>query len=261
MKLPSTTTTVTGRSHHVSVRSVPRGSATSPRSFRNSPSGMRRALSLVACVLLDAVLVEIAAVAVVDDDGRETLDLEAADRFRAEVLVGHHLELLHEAREHRAGAADGAEVHTLVPGEGVLHRLRAGALADRALETEREEAGGERVHAPAGGGAHRAHHVPRPRGRGAGVVDDLALHVDGEWPARLDQRRKTPVGGVPRGVEDTGDADAVARGERFDVGVAQRRRHVLDAVRRCRDHSTASLWRWAWHSMVTATGRLVMWQG
>src|SRR5262245_64281873 len=108
---------------------------------------MPRALSLVACVLLHAVLVEVSAPAVVDDDGRETLDLEAANRFRAEVLVGHHLELLHEARKHRPGAADGAEVHALVPGEGVLHRLRAGAFADRALETEGEKAGGELVHA------------------------------------------------------------------------------------------------------------------
>src|SRR4030095_15764431 len=73
---------------------------------------MRRALSLVACVLLDAVLVEVSAPAVVDDDGREALDLEAADRFRAEVLVRHPLERLHEARERTAAPPPMAPKYT-----------------------------------------------------------------------------------------------------------------------------------------------------
>ena len=75
-------------------------------------------------------LVKVAAVAVVDDDGRETLDLEPPDRLGAEVLVGHDLELPDESREHGAGAAEGAEVGRLVPAEGVLDGLGPHALAE-----------------------------------------------------------------------------------------------------------------------------------
>src|SRR5262245_38375555 len=109
MKLPSTSTTAAGRSHHVSVRSVAPG-ITSPRWSPNSLriASCRPPRVLVARELLDAVLVEIATVAVVDHDGRETLHLEAADGLGAEVVVGHDLDLLDEAREHRARAADGA---------------------------------------------------------------------------------------------------------------------------------------------------------
>src|SRR5467141_1397484 len=91
---------------------------------------------LVPRVGLHAVLIEIATVAVVDDDGRESLDLQAPDRLRAEVLVRDDLDALDEPRQHRAGTADGAEVDALVLPECVLDRLRARALAHGGLEPE-----------------------------------------------------------------------------------------------------------------------------
>src|SRR5262245_21438093 len=67
---------------------------------------------------------------------------------------------------------------------------------------------------------------------------------------------------VARGVEHAGDADVVARGQLLHVGVAERRDHFLDPVRPDGDaHSVTSLWRGAWHSIVTATGSEAMWQG
>src|ERR1700675_5109495 len=73
-------------------------------------------------ILRHSFLVEVAAVAVVDDDDGEALDLESPDGLGTEVLVGHDLELLHEGGEHRARAADGTKVHRLVLAEGVLDR-------------------------------------------------------------------------------------------------------------------------------------------
>src|SRR4029453_9776084 len=105
MKAPSTTTTVAGKSHHVSVRRVAPG-MTSPLWLPKARLSMR----LVPRVLLHAVQVEIATVTVVDDHGREPLDLEPADRFGAEILVGDHLELLHESREYGPRPADRGSV-------------------------------------------------------------------------------------------------------------------------------------------------------
>src|SRR6266478_7978004 len=88
---------------------------------------------------LHAVLIEIAAVAVVDHDGRKRLDLETPDRLRAEILVGDDLDALHEPREHGAGAPDGAEVDAFVLLECILDRLRAGALAHGGLEPQLDQ--------------------------------------------------------------------------------------------------------------------------
>ena len=40
-----------------------------------------------------------------------------------------------------------------------------------------------------------------------------------------------------------------------------RRAAFIDVGRGRNAHSVTSLWRWAWHSMVTATGSEVMWHG
>src|SRR3989442_942283 len=98
-------------------------------------------LCVLPRVRLHPVLVEVAAVGVVDHHHREVFHLQATDGLRPQVRVGDDLELLHEAREHRARAADRAEVHGLVQLEGLLDRLGARALADRALEPELEERG------------------------------------------------------------------------------------------------------------------------
>src|SRR5258706_15317799 len=117
MKLPSTSTTVTGSAHHASLRRCVAAMAgraaptTWPRWFPRilaSLSIMTPPLGRsLPRVLLLPVLVEVAAVTVVDDDGREGLDLQPPDRLGAEVLVGHELRLRDVLREHGAGAADG----------------------------------------------------------------------------------------------------------------------------------------------------------
>src|SRR6266511_5781834 len=138
--------------------------------------------------LLYAVLIEIAAVAVIEHGGRKALDLEPADGLGAEILVGHHVELLDEAREHGPGPADGAEVHRLVLLERGLDGLGARALAQGPLEAQGEERGCELVHPPTRCWPDRAHDLARPGRRGPCVIDDLALDVDGQRLARSDER-------------------------------------------------------------------------
>src|SRR6266536_4050800 len=126
-------------------------SADAPRHARAlaGPSGPLESFRLPQAprVFLLAVLIEIAAVTVVQHDGGEALDLEPPDGFRAEVLVGDDLGLLDELREHRPGATDAAEVRRLVLLERVLHRLPPIAFADGALQAGLEQRGRELVHA------------------------------------------------------------------------------------------------------------------
>src|SRR5438445_10796300 len=131
-------------------------------------------LCVLPRVRLHPVLVEVAAVAVVDHHHREVFHLQATDGLRPQVRVGDDLELLHETREHRARAADRAEVHGFVQLEGLLDRLGARALADRALEPELDERRRELVHPPAGGRPDRPHDVARAGPRWARRSDDLA---------------------------------------------------------------------------------------
>src|SRR5712691_2764906 len=206
--------------------------------------------------------VEVAAVAVVNHDNREVLNLEASDGFGAEVLVGDDLELLHVLGEHRARAADSAEVDALVLPERVLHGLPAMALADGRLEPELQQGGRELVHPAAGGGSDRADDVARPCRRWPRVVDDLSPHVDRQRLTRFDEGPEPPVRGVARRVQHARDPHPVAGLQLLDVRVAERRCDLLDSVSSGRHaHRVTSLCRCAWHSMVTATGSEVMWQG
>src|SRR5437667_182396 len=106
---------------------------------------------------------------------------------------------------------------------------------------------------------------PRPgrgRRRRPRVVNDLAARVERELLALFNQRQKAAVAGVARRVEDARDPHAIPGPERLDVPVAEWRSDLLDPVgRRRHAHSVTSLCRCAWHSMVTATGSEVMWQG
>src|SRR5712691_9305626 len=206
-------------------------------------------------VRLHPVLIEVAAVTVVDDDGRKGLDFKTTDSLSTQIFVGDYRKLLHELREHRAGAADGAEVDTLVLAERVLHRLPAVALSDRPLEPELEKRGRELVHPARRRRTDRAHDVARARRRRPRVIDDLAAQVEWELLALLDQREEPAVRGVARRIEDARDPHAIARLQRLDVGVAERRPHLLDPVGPRRDaHSVTSLCRCAWHSISSEGG-------
>src|SRR6266851_5189523 len=130
-------------------------------------------------ILRHSFLVEVAAVAVIDHDGREIPDLDAPDGLRPEVLVRDDVDLPHEPGQHGARAPDRAEVDALELHERVFHRLRARAFPHGPLEAELQQRGRELVHATARGGSDRPDHLAGPRRRGAGVVDDLPAHVEG----------------------------------------------------------------------------------
>ena len=168
--------------------------------------------------------------AIVDHDGGEVLHLEPADGLRAQVLVGDDLELLHE-RDSTAPAPPMAPKYTA---RYCLSASFTGwersPLPMVPLSPSRKQRRGEPVHPAAGGGPDGADDLAGARRRGSGVVDDLAADVDRKRLARLGQREQPPVGGVARGVEHAGDADAIPRLERLDVGVAQRRLDLLDPV-------------------------------
>src|SRR5262245_10192653 len=189
MKPPSTSTTVSGSAHHASLRRCAASMAgraapiTWPRWLPRilaSLSIMTPPLSRsLARVLPLSVLVEIAAVAVVEHDGGELLDLEPPDGLGAEVLVRHELRLLDVPRQQGTGAADGAEVNPFELLQRVFHGLAAIALADGGLEPQLQQRWRELVHAAGRRGADGADHLPRlGRGRPR-VVDDGALDVDG----------------------------------------------------------------------------------
>src|SRR5258708_24482672 len=89
-------------------RTVRRGGTTS------GTAGPRDRSWFLPRVRLHPLLVEVAAVTVVDDDGRKSLDLGGTDGLRAGVFVGDYPKLLSQLREHRARAPGGAEVDTPV---------------------------------------------------------------------------------------------------------------------------------------------------
>src|SRR5262249_270606 len=84
-------------------------------------------------------LVKVAALPIVDPDGREVLHLDAANRFRPEVLVRHDLDLGDEAGQNGAGATDRPEVHRLVAHQRLLDVIGAVPLTHRALEPQLEQ--------------------------------------------------------------------------------------------------------------------------
>src|SRR5690349_15394811 len=205
MKLSSTTTTVNGSAHHaslrrcaaaiggrapevvitrlISLREGPRNGPPHPPTLgasrpRRAPPRLRPSSVALPGVLLLALGIEITAVAIVEDDRRELVDLQSPDRFRAEILVGDDLELLDVAREHRPGAADRAEVHALELLERVLHDLAAVALAHGAFQPELQQRGRELVHPARRRGPDGARDVAGLGGRGPRVIDDGTTDVD-----------------------------------------------------------------------------------
>src|SRR5206468_1649292 len=94
------------------------------------------------------------------------------------------------------------------------------------------------------------------------VIDDLALDVDRQPLALVDQWQQPAMSGVARGIDDARDANAITGLQQQHVRVGQRRADLFDPVGgRRHTHSVTSLWRCAWHSISTATGSEVMWQG
>src|SRR3982751_23025 len=113
------------------------GAAPAPAPARGSPPLDRSCV--VPRVELLAFLIQVAAVTVVEDDGREAVHVQTTNRLGAEILVGDDLGLRDELREDGTRATDRAEVHARVLLQRVLHRLTTIALADRSLEAEREQ--------------------------------------------------------------------------------------------------------------------------
>src|SRR5207245_11643656 len=109
---------------------------------------------------------------------------------------------------------DCAEVNALALLERVLSRLPAIALADRPLEPELRERGRELVQAAGRRRPDGADDGARPRRRRARVIDDLALDVDRQSLALLDQRQESAVSSVTRRIDDARDAAALTRLER-----------------------------------------------
>src|SRR3954471_13027621 len=74
-------------------------------------------------------LEEVVALVVDDDEGRKILDLDAPDRFHAELGIFHHLDLLDAVLgKVGRGTADRAEIEAAVLLAGLAHRHRAVAL-------------------------------------------------------------------------------------------------------------------------------------
>ena len=71
-----------------------------------------------------------------------------------------------------ARAADGAQIDAAVAHDGVLHRLRAFALADHAAQAEIEQARRVWIHPARSGRPARADNSARGRLRRPGVVND-----------------------------------------------------------------------------------------
>src|SRR3982075_3800899 len=161
-------------------------------------------------ILRHSFLVKVTAVAVIDHDGREILDLDAPDGLRPEVLVRDDVDLPDEPGQHGTRTSDRAKVDALELHERVFHRLRARAFPHGPLEAEFQQRRRELVHATTRRGSDRPDHVARPRRRGAGVVDDLAAQVEGQRPPRLDQREQPAMGRVTGRVDHARDADAVS---------------------------------------------------
>src|SRR5205085_4393561 len=73
--------------------------------------------------------------------------------------------------------------------------------------------------------------------------------------ALFHQRKQPAVGGITRGIDDAGDADAIAGLQRSDVGVRQRRDNVFNPVGAgAHAHNVTSLCRCAWHSITSEGG-------
>src|SRR6266478_6096573 len=103
---------------------------------------MRRAFSIscavwvLACARTTAgsspqiqFLEEVVAFVVDHDEGGEILDLDAPDRFHAELGIFHHLDLLDAVLgKVRRSSADRAEIEAAVLLAGLAHRDRAVAL-------------------------------------------------------------------------------------------------------------------------------------
>src|SRR4030081_534189 len=94
-------------------------------SFRSSNHSIMCVLGLPQVQFLE----EIIALVVDDDEGRKVLDLDAPDRFHAELGIFHHPDLLDAVfGEVCCRAADRAEIEAAVLLAGLAHRDRAIAL-------------------------------------------------------------------------------------------------------------------------------------
>ena len=178
-----------------------------------------------------ALLVQVAAVAVVDDDGGEVDDLQAGHRLGAELGLGDDLVADDALGEQGAGAAGGGEVHGGVVLHGLLDLGRAQALADHAFEAVPHEQRRVGVHAAAGRGPGRADDVAGLGRARPHVVDDGAPQLERQLLAGLDERDEPLVGRVARLVDHAGDLHGVTGAQVLDGLVREGGRDLLDGHR------------------------------
>ena len=165
----------------------------------------RRDRAVTRAVLRFALLQEVVSAAVVHDDRREAFDLEAPNRFGAEILECDDGRRLDVAIQECARAANRDAVDRVVPLDGVAHDRAAAALADDSLEPElsmRGVYGSSRIDVV---GPAEPMTTPSRGRRRADVVDDLAAQIDWQLFAAVRHLDQPLVGSVAGGVDDAGE--------------------------------------------------------
>src|SRR3989338_5817110 len=92
----------------------------------------------------------------------------------------------------------------------VYHLLRPVALAYSALETQLIKCFHIRVHPGARSRSGRAHHLSRLCGSRADVIDYLSLKIERQRLVLFDKFHHALVGGIPCGVDGSGDEHPLA---------------------------------------------------
>src|SRR6476661_10697006 len=124
-------------------------------------------------------LEEVVALVVDDDEGRKILDLDAPDRFHAELGIFDHLDLLDAVfGEVRRRTADRAEIEAAMLLAGLAHRDRAVALGHHHHRSPgRLELIDKGIHPSRGGRPERAGRIALRRLGGTGVIHRMVLEI------------------------------------------------------------------------------------
>ena len=128
--------------------------------------------------LLAAGFVEIAALAVDQDDSRKINDRQAADSLGAQFRIGDNLGLPDALGQQGAGAAGRAKVNRAVLPDGSDNSLERLPLPIITRKPCSQHPGRIGIHPAAGRRAGRTDRLAGPGRAGSGIVDSLAVPVD-----------------------------------------------------------------------------------